>query len=89
MKRPSYRAAIDWIVYNDTPESIDDTGHIASCLVSDLFDIPVEKVIEDAFKKKTKYDKRARPSCVVCGRPVYIIGNKACSGSCYLAYRER
>jgi hypothetical protein len=49
MKRPSYRAAIDWICLNDMPESMKDDGHISSCLVADLFGVGVEKVIRDAY----------------------------------------
>lgn len=51
MKRPGYKEAIEWILYNDCPDDEQSLGHITSCLVADLFGVPVEKVLKDIFKK--------------------------------------
>ena len=46
MKKPKLFDAIEWIALNDLPDSFQDKGHITSCLVADLFDIEVEKVLK-------------------------------------------
>lgn len=51
MKRPSYKEAIEWVILNDCPENEGQTGHICSCLVADIFSVPIEKVMKDIFKQ--------------------------------------
>jgi hypothetical protein len=46
MKKPKLFDAIEWIVMNDMPEEGEaGTGHIATCLVADLFGLEVDKVL--------------------------------------------
>ncbi len=60
MKRPSYRAAIEWIAHND---SASDDGNldpstvgelVSSALVADLFGATTEKVGRDVVAYRTK-----------------------------------
>lgn len=50
MKRASYRDAIAWIALNDDTEWLrDETPMISvtAALVSDLFDVPEDRIIKD------------------------------------------
>jgi hypothetical protein len=53
MKKPSYKKALEWIVFNDMPEDLRDVGHISSCFVADMFEVPIEKVLSDVFRIKS------------------------------------
>jgi len=64
MKRPSYRAAVEWIARNDNAgqdtaapakyaqsrESV--AAYISTVLVADLFDMPVQRVADDVMRKR-------------------------------------
>lgn len=54
MKRASYKEAINWIAYNDCPDDKYSLGHITSCLIADLFEVDIVKVLTDVFKVKEK-----------------------------------
>jgi hypothetical protein len=54
MKRPSYRAAVEWIALNDGPGNGDGAdevaGYISTCLVADLFDVASSRVARDIMR---------------------------------------
>ncbi len=57
MKRASYRAAVQWIAFNDEPgdknlESI--AGYISTLLVVDIFDVKADKVAKDILRQRKK-----------------------------------
>jgi len=58
MKRPSYRAAIYWLAWNDgggDPECLDPvhvSEMVSVALVADLFGVPEEKVAQDVVRKR-------------------------------------
>lgn len=58
MKRPSYRSAIEYIALNDAPGDEPDveemTGFISVGLVSEIFDVPQEKVAQDVWNYRKK-----------------------------------
>lgn len=57
MKRASYRDAIDYIAWNDEPEELDAQemfGMATVQLVSQIFDVPGEKVAEDVVRLRKK-----------------------------------
>jgi hypothetical protein len=67
MKRPSLKAAVEWIAYNDEPgefdqESVD--GLISVLLVADLFGVPPEMVARRVIAERYKRDGY---SCGTCG----------------------
>jgi len=50
MKRPSYRAALEWIALNDDTTWLEDGEDVPSVtlvLIADLFDVPETKAIVD------------------------------------------
>ncbi len=55
MKRASYRHAIDWVAWNDDPETLeaeDIRGYISTLLVADLFGVEPERVALDIAEKR-------------------------------------
>lgn len=58
MKRASYRDAIEWVAYNDSPgddDALDPNtvqNLVSAVLVADIFDVPKEKVGRDIVKRR-------------------------------------
>lgn len=70
MKRPSYRAGIDWLVDNDDTEwALDHSGDrdadamsspaVTACLLADLFGVDVERVRKDVRRGLEKAGRLA------------------------------
>lgn len=61
MKRASYRDGIAWIALNDDPASPDSkrpeivAGYVSSCLLADLFGVPMEKVGRAVVRYRRKH----------------------------------
>lgn len=50
MRSPSYQEAIQWMATHDDTEWIsieDPLPSVTACMVSDLFNVPIETVIDD------------------------------------------
>lgn len=65
MKRPGYREAIRWIVYNDDTEWVradEDEGDpmisVTAALVIDLFDVSEERFMADLRRELRKAGRR-------------------------------
>lgn len=60
MKRASYRHAVDFIALNDNPADGADVneidGYATTMLVSDIFDVPVERVAKDVARVRIAED---------------------------------
>lgn len=60
MKRASYKSAIAFIALNDEPTDMDPesvAGYTTSVLVSEIFDVPTEKVGVDVVKFRLKQEE--------------------------------
>lgn len=59
MKRASYREAVAWIAYNDSPGDDDDleavSGYVTTLLVADLFGVDAAKVARDVMKVRLTF----------------------------------
>lgn len=65
MKRASYRDAIDYIACNDEPTEMnpeDVNGFATVQLVSQIFDVPSEKVAADIVKLRKKTEDTTQPT---------------------------
>lgn len=57
MKRPSFKAAIEWIAFNDEPKVFNQeemSNLISVLLIADIFDISPELVAKKVIAKRLK-----------------------------------
>lgn len=55
MKRPSLKAAVEWIAHNDEPSEMDEdvmSGFPSVALIADLFGIEAIKVAQKVIRKR-------------------------------------
>ena len=56
MGKMGYRASLQWIIDNDDTCWLEDEEPVASvtsCLVADIFDVSIEKLIKDLKRRKS------------------------------------
>lgn len=54
-----YKDAIEWIAFNDDTEWLDSefgSPSVSACLIADLFNKPIEKIVEDIRATIVKYN---------------------------------
>jgi hypothetical protein len=57
MKRPSYKAAVEWIAVNDEPtwsDFNDVNSMLTVCCVADMFEVATERVTKDVLKVRER-----------------------------------